>query len=203
MLVFHFDEVDYNLKQVIPRNGFQCVTFPAKEIPRLQALYKRCIEAKKNPGIFSLMVFSVVSIELALFFLKLVPRTSLVIGTDYEAKKVVEALAWYQANLISSPTIEEVARAVHVSSTHLRRLFHKVQGMSPQKAFTHVQFERAKEVMLDSSVSLERIAENSGFGSASSFSRAFKLEFDVPPKIYRLKMLAERQTPPGSEVASG
>jgi transcriptional regulator GlxA family with amidase domain len=110
---------------------------------------------------------------------------------DFGKSKVIEALAWYNANLAFGPNIEEVAHAVHLSSTHLRRLFHKVWGTSPQAAFTHAQFERAKELMLDQVISLERIAEYSGFGSASAFSRAFKVEFGVSPKSYRSKLQAE------------
>jgi AraC family transcriptional regulator len=154
------------------------------------ALHARCLKAKITPSYFSLTVYHIVSLELALFFGGLIPRSDLAARTDFGENKVREALAWYQANMMLGPNIETVADAVHVSSTHLRRLFHQVRNMSPQVAFTQLQFERAKELMLDKAALLERIAESSGFGSASSFSRAFKNAFGSSPQVYRSKLLA-------------
>ena len=199
VLIFHFDDADYSLRHVIDRTGYRCVRFPAREIPRIRALFDRCILAQRSHDFFSPTIYHIVSLELTLFFLSLLPRTELASGKDYGENKVIEALAWYRVNLTLGPNIEEVAQAVHLSSTHLRRLFHKAQGTSPQEAFTHVQFERAKELMLDQGFSLERIAENAGFGSASAFSRAFKAEFGVSPKAYRSQLQSEHLVPIAKE----
>jgi len=205
VLIFEFDEADYSLRHIVERAGYRCVKFPASDIPKLRAIYDRCIQAKKSRDFFSPTIYHIISLELALFFLALLPRTELDSGTDFGKTKVIEALAWYKANLTLGPNIEEVAHAVHLSSTHLRRLFHKERGMSPQEAFTHAQFERAKELMLDPSISIELIAENSGFGSASAFSRAFKTELGVSPKIYRTKLQAEYRaaTAPAGVIPKG
>jgi transcriptional regulator GlxA family with amidase domain len=39
--------------------------------------------------------------------------------------------------------------------------------------------------MRDPAMTLERISESTGFGSASAFSRSFTKEFGIPPKTYR------------------
>lgn len=200
VLIFHFDDADYNLRQVIPRTGYRSMPFPASEIPRLRGLFERCIQTRRRHDPLASMIYEIVSMELTVFFLSLLPRTEVAPNVDFSESKVMEALAWYKANLSRGPHIEEVAHAVHLSSTHLRRLFHRVWRMSPQQAFTHAQFERARELMLDPIISLERIAESAGFGSASAFSRAFKTEFGVAPKIFRAKMQAHQRAAPAGEV---
>jgi len=146
------------------------------------------LDTSKKAGFFAPLIYGVVSRELTLLFLKHISRSELGPAPDFGESKVAEALAWYEMNLASGPNIQEVASAIHISPTHLRRLFHKVRGMSPQAAFTRVQFERAKWLMRDLAMPLERVAENSGFGSASAFSRTFTKEFGISPKMHRLKM---------------
>lgn len=199
VMVLHFDEADYSLRAAIGQNGHRLVRFPAEDIPFLQSLYTRCDdvrktigtsppEAKKRAGLFAPLIYGIVATELTLYFLRHLPRAGLSPAPDFGESKVSQALAWYESNLATGPNIADVAHAVHLSPTHLRRLFHKIRDMSPQAALTRVQFERAKWLMRDLSMPLERVSENSGFGSASAFSRAFKSEFGISPKVYRASL---------------
>ena len=155
----------------------------SEDVPRIASL-----DIGKKAAIFAPLVYGIVARELTLLFLKHLPRHELGSAPDFGENKVAEALAWYGVNMVTNPNIQEVAKAIHVSATHLRRLFQKVRGMSPQTALTRVQFERAKWLMRDFAMSLEQVAENSGFGSASAFSRSFKKEFGISPKTYREKL---------------
>lgn len=196
IIAFHFDEADYLLRFIVGQTGYRVISIAESEIDYIQELYQRCAEVRDVPGfiikerrrtlgILSSLIYSIVSLELNLFFLRHISRVELGSSPDFGERKVSEALAWFEANLGSRPNIQHVAQAVHISSTHLRRLFHKFRGVSPQTAFAQVQFERAKWLMRDHSISLEDIAESVGFGSASAFSRSFKAEFGVPPRTYR------------------
>ncbi|PTY01448.1 hypothetical protein DB346_11890 [Verrucomicrobia bacterium LW23] len=195
-IIFHFDEIDFSVRSIVGSAGCRLLPFAEEEVPTVRALYQRCAEAnrafgtsppeaKKRAGFFEPLIYTIVGAELALIFLRHVPKEELGPAPNYGEAKVTEALAWYEANLVHNPTIEDVARAVHMSSTHLRRLFHKLRGTSPQAAFTEVQFRRVKWLMRDSAMTLERIAECTGFGSASAFSRCFAKEFGMPPNTYR------------------
>lgn len=196
VIVFHFDEIDFAVRSVVENTGYRCLKFSSSELPLLQSLYDRCAEArraigtsppeaKKRAGFFEPLIYSIVATELTLFFLRHIPRAELGPAPNFSESKVTEALAWYEANLFKNPHISDVARAVHISSTHLRRLFHKIRGLSPQAVFTELQFKRVKWLMRDSGMTLEQIAESTGFGSASAFSRAFTKEFGLSPKEYR------------------
>ena len=198
-MIFHFDDMDFTVRTLLGPRGYRRLRFSPTEIPMLQALYDRCNEARKTvgttppemqkrAGFFEPMIYRIVAIELELFFLRHIPKAELGPVPNFAETKVAEALAWYEANLVRSPTAADVARAVHISPTHLRRLFHKSRGVSPQTVFTQVQFERVKWLMRDPAMTLQQIGESSGFGSSSAFSRAFKMEFGVSPKIHRETM---------------
>jgi AraC family transcriptional regulator len=200
VLILHFDEVDVAVRSIVSNTGHRRLRFSSSEVHFLASLYDRCDEArraigfsapeaKKRAGFLEPLVYGIVAQELALFFLKHVPKSELGPAPSFGKIKVEEATAWYEANLSRNPTIDDVARAVHLSSTHLRRLFHKIRGVSPQKAFTEVQFERVKWLMRDPAMTLEQVSDNSGFGSTSAFSRAFKKEFGVSPRTYRETLL--------------
>jgi len=73
-----------------------------------------------------------------------------------------------------NPAFPQVARAVGVSSVHLRRLFHEVLQASPTQIMDQLRFQRAMQLMSDSSMKLEVVGYRCGFGSASVFSRAFR-----------------------------
>jgi AraC family transcriptional regulator len=196
VIIFHFDEVDYAVRSIVGQPGYRLLRFSPEEVPAFQALYDRCgearraigttpPEAKRRAGLFEPLVYQIVATELALFFLKHISKNELGPAPTFGESKVAEALAWYEANLGRRPTLSDVALAVHISSTHLRRLFHRIRDLSPKNAFMRVQFERVKWLMRDPSMTLDQIGESAGFGSASAFSRAFKKEFGVSPRTYR------------------
>ncbi len=188
VLVFQFDDIDPELTQVLGQSGFRALSLPKGEIPKLMQLYSQCVAAKGSPGLTSSVFYRVVAAELTLLLFRLLPRNELRPPADVGERKVAEALGWYDANLTTAPTVEEVARAVHLSSVHLRRLFRKFRNLSPQEAMESVRFERAKGLMRDPAMTLEVVAESSGFGSASDFSRAFKARYGIPPRKYRSSM---------------
>lgn len=202
-MIFHFDEADFTIRSIIGAAGHRNLRFSPVEIPALQTLYDRCAEArraigttpqefKNRAGFFEPLIYRLVATELTIFFLKHIPKAELGPAPNFGETKVSEALAWYEANLAKSPTIADVAQAIHLSPTHLRRLFHKIRGLSPQAAFTHVQFERVKWLMRNPEMTLEAIAENAGFGSSSAFSRAFKADIGMSPKAFRKALYAKK-----------
>ncbi len=197
-MIFHFDEAEYAVRSIVGTQGFRKIPFRESEIPVLQMLYERCgearktigttpLEVQKRAGLLEPLIYRIVATELTLLFLKHVPKSEWGTPPNYELTKVNEAMAWFEANLSTGPQITDVARAIHISPTHLRRLFHKIRACSPQQEFTRVQFDRAKWLMRDPEMTFEQISANTGFGSSSAFSRAFKAKFHCSPREFRQK----------------
>lgn len=185
--VFHFNEVSPLLETVVGWNGWRAFRISAEQVEAVRGWARRCREAMQERHLAH-QIFQIIGGELSLMVLKSIPKSELGPPPDWAELKVAQAIAWYAARLPSAPTIGEVAEALHLSPAHLRRLFHRATQRSPQAVLSRVQFERAIELMRDPRITLEQVAENAGFGSASAFSRAFKAAYGQAPMVYRRQL---------------
>lgn len=71
-------------------------------------------------------------------------------------------------------TVEELADRAHTSSRHLGRLFRAHAGISPQAYIRKVRTAASKELVSQSDLSLDRVAEMTGFSSPEQMRRAWK-----------------------------
>jgi len=110
----------------------------------------------------------------------------------YAAQKTRQALAWFVEQMDSRPTVESVAEAVGVSSAHLRRLFRDSGAATPLQEFKRLQLDRAKQLLGTTTLGVSQVAEASGFGSASDFSRTFARHVGRAPAAWRQWELGRR-----------
>jgi len=101
------------------------------------------------------------------------------------ADKVDAALAWFRRHLKEQPSLEEVAGAVHVSASHLRRMFVNVLHQNPRTVFGDTQIEVAMRLLSGSDLKIDSIASEAGFASARDFSRVFSARQGCSPSDWR------------------
>ena len=89
------------------------------------------------------------------------------------------------AKLDAPWTLGELARRVHLSDEHLRRLCLRELGRSPMQHLTYMRMQRAQALLEISDDKLEVIAPQVGYDSALVFSRAFKRWIGMIPSDYR------------------
>jgi transcriptional regulator GlxA family with amidase domain len=78
-----------------------------------------------------------------------------------------------------------MARLAHMSTRQLTRVFHACTGMTPAAYVTLIRVARARELLDTSRLSIERVSEDSGFGSVRQFRRAFLAHFEIAPSRWR------------------
>jgi len=78
-------------------------------------------------------------------------------------------------------TVGELAAAVHVSQTQLRRVFHAARGISPKAALTAWRIEAARRLLRAGKLSVTQVAARVGFGNLPRFSAAFKTAVGCAP----------------------
>ncbi len=81
--------------------------------------------------------------------------------------------------------VSALAKALHISPSHLRRRFRRLTGLSLGNYQIHYRMNRAIKYLVNTDTSLTDIAELSGYNSIAAFSRSFKLHFGVSPSQYR------------------
>lgn len=81
--------------------------------------------------------------------------------------------------------IKEIARGLGISQSHLRARFRASCGVSLGRHLRRLRLERACGLLRLTPNRISEIAEQCGFNSIYSFSRAFRAGFGMSPMIYR------------------
>ena len=98
-----------------------------------------------------------------------------------------KAVSFIENNLKEDLTIESISKGINVSKSVLYRLFHTHFDRTLGSFVNSKRIEYACSLLLDTKLSIEEISEESGFSSASYFSKTFKKEMGVSPLKYRKK----------------
>jgi len=83
------------------------------------------------------------------------------------------------------PNLKEIARALGISPSHLRARFRASCGVSIGRHLRHLRLEQACGLLRLGPQRVSEVAEQCGFSSIYSFSRAFRLAYGVSPLAYR------------------
>lgn len=109
-------------------------------------------------------------------------------GTDSDHAERTEAVKTYlAARMNERVTLDDVARAVHVSPFHLARIFQQQTGVPVHRYLTQLRLRASLERLADDASDITEIALELGFSSHSHFTDAFRREFGHPPSEVRLK----------------
>ncbi len=82
-------------------------------------------------------------------------------------------------------TLELLGRTAAMSRTNFAERFRDAVGETPVQYLTNWRLLNARQLLTESRLSLDRIAERVGYESAASFSRAFKRNVGTSPGSYR------------------
>ena len=97
--------------------------------------------------------------------------------------RVQDAIA---ADLTKCWSLSALARIAGASDRHLSRLFHEHVGMSIPEYRNRLRVACAQELLRETRFDMERVAEQSGFGSTRQLRRAWERIYKTPPREARL-----------------
>jgi transcriptional regulator GlxA family with amidase domain len=95
------------------------------------------------------------------------------------------ARAWALDRLDRPLTLRQLAERESMSVRTFTRRFRDETGMSPQRWLTQQRVERARQLLEESELPLDRIAEAAGFGTAASMRQHLGTALGVSPSTYR------------------
>jgi transcriptional regulator GlxA family with amidase domain len=95
------------------------------------------------------------------------------------------ARAWALRHLQHPIGLRELAEQEAMSVRTFTRRFREEVGTSPQVWLTRQRIERARQLLESSELSVEEVAGDAGFGSASSLRLHFQAALGVSPSAYR------------------
>ncbi|HMO51492.1 MAG TPA: helix-turn-helix transcriptional regulator [Kiritimatiellia bacterium] len=183
--IFHFSSVPHLLERIVKAKGRLEVTLTPAHIRMIMHLANELAPHYERMTEKSLLVFERAVLELSLLMLEAVPSDRTESKSEFAFRKVESGVTWYMEHMAQQPKLDEVARAIHVSPRHLRRLFREVRSENPQNVFTRLRLQRAMDLLAHTEYKMETIARECGFASNSDFSRVFKRYRGINPDAWR------------------
>lgn len=95
------------------------------------------------------------------------------------------AMRFVEEHLLEEVTLSKTADHIHVSVSHLSRIFLKETGRHFSEYVTAKKIERAKQLLRDSNLKVYEIAEELGYANSHYFGKLFKEVTGYTPVEYR------------------
>ena len=92
---------------------------------------------------------------------------------------------YVNGHLCESLSVGTLCRSLGVSKNALYERFRTAFGKTVGEYITEERLKKAKKLLCDSTLSIDSIAEQTGFASYTYFSRSFKKKYRLPPLAYR------------------
>lgn len=96
-------------------------------------------------------------------------------------------LAYINAHIGETISIDDLCRAVHTSKYHLCRKFKSLMGITIMEYINETRTELAKELLTKKELSVSEISERCGFTNVSYFCAVFKRTVGLSPLAFRKK----------------
>ena len=107
-------------------------------------------------------------------------------------KKLANGLRIFHENYAENWTVEKLAQESNMSRSLFADRFKYYLDISPMQYVTQWRMQNAKQMLVESDLSLDGIAHKIGYESGAAFSKAFKRLFDINPGEFR-KLSAEEK----------
>ncbi|MEU3835938.1 GlxA family transcriptional regulator [Streptomyces microflavus] len=105
------------------------------------------------------------------------------------------ARAWALGRLERPIQLRDMARQESMSVRTFTRRFREEVGASPGQWLTQQRVERARHLLETSDLSIDQVARDAGFGTATSLRQHLQAALGVPPTVYRRTFRASADTP--------
>ena len=92
---------------------------------------------------------------------------------------------WIRINAFEDISVNQIADQFNYSPSYLSTIYKQHFGISITTQISKIRIERAEELLLSTSMSVQQVAEASGYNDAKYFMRVFKQHTGLTPTRYR------------------
>ena len=110
------------------------------------------------------------------------------VARSRESQRFGLLLDWLHNNIAQKHTLDALASQVGMSPRTLMRRFQESTGLTPARWLMNERLNRAQQALNTSHISIEQIAQQTGFGSANSLRYHFQKRFGISPQALRNQM---------------
>lgn len=100
-------------------------------------------------------------------------------------ERIAQALRYIEAHVREQPSLQTVASRIGLSPAHFQRVFTDWVGTSPKRFLQYVSLERAKSLLKEERLSLQRAAWKTGLSGSSRLHDLFVTVEGMTPGEYK------------------
>ena len=109
--------------------------------------------------------------------------------------RILSIIEMMEANISEPLTLIEIAEHAGLSRRQIERLFRHHMGRSPARYYLEIRLDRARHLLMQSSLPIVEVAVACGFVSASHFSKCYRELYGRSPQQERAERQAEQAKP--------
>lgn len=108
-----------------------------------------------------------------------------VLSVDNEPKPMLSLIKYLENNL-ADPTLSNtrLAQEMGISEVYLRKLFQRYYKTTPKQYILDMRLGKARQLLVETALSVTQIARECGFSTPYHFCRCFKDKVGLPPTEY-------------------
>ena len=174
-------------EELLQKAGFLARITPVGCVPEARELLRRLIhELQFRQRQYEMFCQAQVLLLLATLSRGRQQRESAQLAQKY--RRLAAVIAHMHANCQQSLSVSDFARMCDLSEHHFIHLFHEYTGEAPYAYLTRLRLEKAKDLMVSTTLNISEIAAAVGYPNPLYFSRLFRRHMGVPPSQFRKAM---------------
>jgi AraC family transcriptional regulator, glycine betaine-responsive activator len=103
----------------------------------------------------------------------------------FNHRALVEVAALMEANVEEPMTAVALAKSAGLSLRQVQRMFHESLDTTPSKYYLKIRLRRARELLMQTQMSITQIAVSCGFQSTCHFSKSYRALYGRTPRSER------------------
>lgn len=113
-------------------------------------------------------------------------RVSAEDSPEKQEERTISGITRYlQEHLAEEMSLSVLAEEFHLNPQYISQLFKNEIGVNFLSYLTNIRMEKAKKLLLSTSLSVAEVAEQSGYGDYRVFTKVFKKNEGITPSQYR------------------
>lgn len=108
-----------------------------------------------------------------------------------EERVITQITRYLQEHLAEDVSLSVLAEEFHLNAQYISQLFKNEIGVGFLAYLTSIRMEKAKKLLVSTSLSVAEVAEQSGYGDYRVFTKVFKKTEGITPSQYRRDFLDE------------
>ena len=110
-------------------------------------------------------------------------------ATDPVFEQLKPAIDFMDRHLTENPSLEEIAKVVHLAPNYFHRKFTKTFQITPFAYMLQRRLDLGRQLLLNTDLTLQNIAKRCGFYCEFHFSKTFKKHYSLSPTHFRKRAM--------------